>query len=196
MRYTDTIPETFTELKAWATENNIQSDAEAWEKLHRADWMLWLVKKRCINLDESKLRHFAADCAEDVLPLFEHKHPGDDRPRKAIQAARRFADGNVDADFDSVWHAARAAAKSSSSIAAWTAARAFAWKSDRLAAFDCACVASVNAAMDAAGEAAWAVAAPSTSTWYAAWDTAWDAAMKTQADRLRKYFPNPFKEKP
>jgi hypothetical protein len=196
MSYIDTIPEGCHEFKAWANEAGIQSDDEAWQKLHRADLMLWLTKKRGIELDEAKLRHFAVDCAEDVLPLFERRYPGDDRPRKAIHAARRLADGNEDTDFDSVWHAARDAARSSSSIAAWTAARAFAWKSDRLAAFDCACVASVNAAMAAAGEAAWAVAAPSISTWYAAWDTAWDAAMKTQADRLRKYFPNPFKEKP
>jgi hypothetical protein len=196
MRYTDTIPETFTELKAWATENNIQSDAEAWEKLHRADWMLWLVKKRCINLDESKLRHFAVDCAEDVLPLFERRYPGDDRPRKAIQATRRWADGNVDTDFGPVWRAAKTAAKETSHIAALTVVRTFSWRNAKNAAFGRACVASNDAANAAANDAACAATRSSTSAWFAAWHTAWDAAMKTQADRLRKYFPNPFEEKP
>ncbi len=35
---------------------------------------------------------FAADCAERVLPLFEAQRPGDDRPRKAIAAARAPAE--------------------------------------------------------------------------------------------------------
>ena len=38
---------------------------------------------------------FACDCAERVLHLFEAKHPGDDRLRRAIEVARRFANGNA-----------------------------------------------------------------------------------------------------
>jgi hypothetical protein len=34
---------------------------------------------------------FAADCAEQVLPIFESAYPTDDRPRKAIEAARSGA---------------------------------------------------------------------------------------------------------
>jgi len=33
---------------------------------------------------------WAADCAERVLPLFEEAYPGDDRPRKAIEACRTW----------------------------------------------------------------------------------------------------------
>lgn len=33
---------------------------------------------------------WAADCAERVLPLFERAYPGDDRPRKAIEACRTW----------------------------------------------------------------------------------------------------------
>jgi hypothetical protein len=36
------------------------------------------------------LATWAADCAERVLPLFEQKRPGDDRPRKAIEACRAW----------------------------------------------------------------------------------------------------------
>lgn len=52
-------------------------------------------------------RLFAADCAEHVLHLYENKHPGDDRPRKAIEAAREFANGEIDA---AAWDAAGDAA--------------------------------------------------------------------------------------
>ena len=38
---------------------------------------------------------WAADCAERVLPLFERDVPGDDRPRRAIEAARAWARGEV-----------------------------------------------------------------------------------------------------
>jgi hypothetical protein len=38
---------------------------------------------------------WAADCAERVLPCFEDVFPGDDRPRKAIEAARAWARGEI-----------------------------------------------------------------------------------------------------
>ncbi len=37
----------------------------------------------------------AADCAERVLPLFESRFPNDDRPRRAIEAARAWARGEI-----------------------------------------------------------------------------------------------------
>ncbi len=40
------------------------------------------------SIDKSQLRLVAADFAERVLHLFENKYPSDDRPRKAIEAAR------------------------------------------------------------------------------------------------------------
>jgi len=41
--------------------------------------------------DQEILALWAADCAEHVLPYFEDKWPNDDRPRKAIEACRRWA---------------------------------------------------------------------------------------------------------
>lgn len=38
---------------------------------------------------------WAADCAEHVLHYFEEKHPDDDRPRNAIEAARAWTRGEV-----------------------------------------------------------------------------------------------------
>ena len=71
---------------------------------------------------------FAADCAEEVLYLFERERPGDDRPRKAIEAARAFARGEItDAARAAAGAAARAAAGDAAWDAAWDAARAAAW---------------------------------------------------------------------
>lgn len=55
-------------------------------------------------------RLFAADCAEHVLAIFEEERPNDDRPRNAIEAARAFAMGKIDAAArDAAWAAAWAA---------------------------------------------------------------------------------------
>ena len=64
-------------------------------------------------------RLFAADCAERVLPIFEKKHPDDTRPREAIEAARQFARGEIDA-----------AARASARAAVWDAEHA--WQTNRL----------------------------------------------------------------
>ena len=40
------------------------------------------------SIDKNKLRFVAADFAERVLHFYENKYPNDDRPRKAIEAAR------------------------------------------------------------------------------------------------------------
>ena len=86
-------------------------------------------------------RLFAADCAEHVLPIFEKKQPNDDRPRKAVEAARQFANGEIDR-----WAAAGDAADAAAE-AAWAAAAD---------AADAAADAAGDAAADAAGDAAWA----------------------------------------
>ena len=109
--------------------------------------------RRVGHLDARGLRLLAADYAERVLPIFERARPGDDRPRKAIQAARDYADGEISAAAgDAAWAAARDAAGAAAWDAAWDAARAAAWAAAR----DAARAAARDAAGDAAGAAAWA----------------------------------------
>ena len=67
------------------------------------------------DLTEQEQRLIAADFAERVLPLFEADYPDDDRPRKAIDAARAYARGEItkkelDAAGAAAWAAAGAAA--------------------------------------------------------------------------------------
>ena len=68
------------------------------------------------DLTEQEQRLIAADFAEHVLPLFEANYPDDDRPRKAIEAARAFLRGQItieqlDAARAAAWAAARDAAR-------------------------------------------------------------------------------------
>lgn len=75
--------------------------------------------------DQRSLALWAADCAEHVLPHFEKKYPGDDRPRKAIEAARAWTRGEIRVgEARAAAVAAHAAARDADEGAARAAARA------------------------------------------------------------------------
>ena len=66
---------------------------------------LWALRATVENCD-TVARLMACDFAESVLSIYERKHPHDPRPRDAIQAARDFPVGKIDA---AAWAAAWAA---------------------------------------------------------------------------------------
>lgn len=75
--------------------------------------------------DRRMLAQWASVCVERVLPLFEERHPGDDRPRKAVEATRAFARGEIGIGAArQAAVAAHAAARSVADPAARAAARA------------------------------------------------------------------------
>ena len=75
--------------------------------------------------DRRALALWAAECAERVLPCFEAKYPRDDRPRKAVEAARAWARGEMGVSEARVAaFAAHAAARAAEDPAARAAARA------------------------------------------------------------------------
>ncbi|MEJ7819948.1 MAG: putative immunity protein [Rubrobacteraceae bacterium] len=75
--------------------------------------------------DHGSLALWATDCAEHVLPYFEEKYPKDDRPRKAIQAGRAWARGEIKmSEVRAAAIAAHAAARDADQAAARAAARA------------------------------------------------------------------------
>lgn len=47
------------------------------------------------EVDRRVVATWAADCAERVLPIFEHAAPTDTRPRDAIEGVRAFARGEM-----------------------------------------------------------------------------------------------------
>jgi len=121
----------------------------------------------------------AADFAESALRIFEEKFPDDDRPRKAIEAARS-------GDKEEARHAARAA------DAAYTAAYDAAYTADAAAH---AAAAAYNAAAAAAAAPAstassFAVFAAAYATDTVAFTSFADAERSRQAEVLRKYFSN------
>lgn len=141
-------------------------------------------------------RLFAADCAEHVLPIFEKKYPEDDRPRKAIQAARDYENGLIDKNelaaagcaaayaANAAGYVANAAgyaaayAANAAAYAAAAGAAAYAADSAYAVAYGAGYVA--NAAGDAAGDAAGNAAA-------AAGAAARAAERKWQTEKLFEY---------
>ena len=103
------------EARVWAaTQPDLQT---AWSNCQRGDWMLWLVARTTVSTDDPRLRLMACDFAEAVLHLIPE---GEERPRKAIEVARRFAAGEATreelaaaeaAAWDAAWAAAEAAAE-------------------------------------------------------------------------------------
>jgi len=107
------------------------------------------------SVSKETARLVACDIAESVLHIFEDKFPNDDRPRKAIEAARDAEDARD----------ARAAAEDARA-AAWAAAGAD-WAAAWAAAWDAAWAA--RAAARAAGAARDAAKSTVTTDWAADW---------------------------
>jgi hypothetical protein len=96
-------------------------------------------------ITKEKIRFAAADIAESVLHIYEKAYPGDNRPRLAIEAARRGSKGAVaSAAFDAAYAAFNAAA-----FSAYDAANAAA---SAFSAADAAADAAANAAANAGEE--------------------------------------------
>jgi hypothetical protein len=75
--------------------------------------------------DHRSLALWAADCAGRVLPYFEGEHPGDERPRRAIEAGQAWARGEIKVgEARAAAIAAHAAAREVDGAAARAAARA------------------------------------------------------------------------
>ena len=87
-----------------------------------------MIAKHAKQFDEQEhrlLAIWASDCAEHVLPYFERMYPEDDRPRKAIEAARAWEHGDLPmVDARKAAFASHAAARAANNAAAKAAARA------------------------------------------------------------------------
>jgi len=59
------------------------------------EWVNWMLLR--LLTKENKIR-YAIYAATQVLHIFEKKYPGDDRPRKAITAARNYVKNPVNKD--------------------------------------------------------------------------------------------------
>ena len=88
--------------------------AQAWKGCKRADWMCWLIVKQTDKPGWPSKRiviHSLCDCAETSLKFYEKEYPKDDRPRKAIETVRKYADGKAtEKELNAAYAAAYAAA--------------------------------------------------------------------------------------
>ncbi len=98
----------------------------------KLNWANWLISKL---LNKDNCVRYAIYSAELVLHLFENIRKEDDRPKKAIEAAKNYLDNQCEENRDAAGDAAWAAGD-----AAWAAG------------------AAAGDAGDAAGDAAWAAA--------------------------------------
>ena len=93
------------------------------------DWANWLLVRVMTHKQRIAYSIFAA---EQVIDNYEKEYPGDDRPRKAIEASKavlkRNTEKNRSAARSAAW-SARSAAWSAWS-AAWSAAESAAWSAE------------------------------------------------------------------
>ena len=134
---------------------------------------IWVV----LGMMSENDRRLAACCFVRRTPIGDGRTVWDlltdDRSRKAVEVAERFADGEAT---ERALAAARAAASAAAGDAAWAAASSAARAAAGAAAGDAAWAAAGAAARDAASAAARA----------AARDAAWAAARDAQIDILRE----------
>jgi len=94
-------------------------------------WALQIV----IEPADKEIRLLACDYAKRVLPIFEKRFPEDKRPRQAIEASRKYAQGKIsieqlrvasDASWAVVWDVVQdaQAASDAAQVASWAVASA------------------------------------------------------------------------
>ena len=143
-------------------------------KINRLNWANWLLVR--VLDDKIKQVKYAVFAAEQVLYIYEDRYPKDDRPRKAIQAAKRYLECSIKEGADAA-DAADAAAAAAYADADAAAAAAYADAADAAAA---AAYADAADAAAAAADAAYADAAYAAYAAYAA--AAYAAAADAAAD--------------
>ena len=125
----------------WLKDNNAcQAAVEQWEKeggeqdlikvlnrciaLKKYDWGNWLIVR---NMTYKQYVSYAVYAAEQVIDIYEKKHPGDKRPREAIEAAKACIKNPSTKNKAAARATARAAEAAARAAGAAGAAGAAAW---------------------------------------------------------------------
>ncbi len=139
-------------------KSDIQDDKEAWSDMRIVKVWKWQ-KKDSVSL--------AIYAAELVINIFEKKYPKDKRPRKAIEAAKKWLENPIKKNADAAAHAAAYAADAAAH-AAYAAAHAAAHAAHAAHAADAAAhaaYAAAHAASAAADAAARKTLVKKIETW-------------------------------
>jgi hypothetical protein len=171
----------------WAV-GSCKTMAEVWDTCQRGNWLKWILTKEGSWTQQDEVR-IAVAYAEHALPIFEKAYPEDDRPRKAIEAARAWAENPTEENRKA---AADAANATNTALFAANATKTAWFSADALPS----AYISLAAWFDAAANTDWFVAPATNTAWFVAVADAANAASerKWQADEIRKLIKNPFKE--
>jgi len=84
------------------------------------DWANWLIVR---VMERKQYLAYAIFSAEQVIGIYETQHPSNDRPRKAIEAAKRVLENDTPENRANAWaaYAAAYAAAADAEAAAWAA---------------------------------------------------------------------------
>jgi len=172
--------------KARACDESVEwigdrSFKQAFDECESTSWMFWLLGKMEGQpgwLTRQQIVLLACDCAETAL---KYVKTGEDRPRLAIEIARKWANGDTSISLDDVRAAAR------NSRAAYAAAAAYAADA-AAAAYAADAAAYAAAAAVAAAAAAYAADAYAADAYAAAYAAARSKARKQMCDLIRAKF--------
>ena len=160
-------------------------------------WANWYVSNLFTRPQAVRYAIFAAELS---IGIFEKQYPGDDRPRKAIEAATEWLKSQTEANRSAARSAAESAARSAAESAAWSAeyaarsaAASAAWSAEYAArsaaetaawsATESAAWSAEYAARSAAESAAWSAEYAARSAEYAAWSAEYAARSAEYAAR-------------
>jgi hypothetical protein len=161
---------------AWVGQR--KDPRRAWHACERGDWLLWIAAK--VGVDRKLVVRAACACAREALRRVPQ---GEDRPRKCIEVAERWADGK--ASIEEVREVSRAASAAAASAAADAYAGADAYYAAYYAASYAAYAAPAYAAYYAAYAASAAVYASAANAYYAARGR----SLRRSAELVRQHIP-------
>ena len=178
-------------LKWWdKTERNSTTILKNLIKEEHYDWANWFIVR--LMTHDKKIR-YAIYAAEQVIDIFEKKYPDNDRPRKAIQAAKNYLkDKTVKNKNDAAAASAYAASAyddaASAAAAAYDAAAAAYAYAAAAAAYAAAAYAAAAAAYAASAyDAAYAASAYAAAAAASAYDDAASSAKKEMQLNILNY---------
>jgi len=161
----------------WVTKNKLigMPAIDFLNKLIEADkldWANWLIVR---VMNKKQKVQYAIFAAEQVIDIYEKKYPTDDRPRKAIEAAKEYL-AHPSVKNKTAAKTADAAATAYAATATYAADAAAVYAADAAAAYAAAYAAAAYAAAYAAATAYTAYTAAYAATYAAAYAAAAYAA--------------------
>ena len=141
--------------------------AEVWDNCEWGDWLIWLADEAGV-LDRKTAVEISVWCSERVLPKWEKVYLDNDKPRKAIEAAKAWLSNPCEETRQAAARAADAAANTARAATYAAKAVAYAAKAATYAAY--AATYAANTATDKRAE------------------------QQAQAEYIRYAIPNPWRD--